>query len=789
MLKNYIKIAFRNMKRYKGFSFINIFGLAIGLSCSFLVFAYVFDELSYDRFHQDADRIYRIIINVKTKDSEDRGLLTSYILAKTLRENYPEKLQVSQVKLRESIVTINSKSFGNERIIGADSSFFDVFTYQFVIGNPKTALNSPNEVIITDEAAIKYFGNAKAMGQTIQLNGNPYKITGIIKNNHQNSHFYFDGVFSLKSLSNYGDTRFLYCYYSTYVKLPLSVHAYRLKNILAEYDENNLGTLLAKSDLKISHSIEPLLGIHLRSDLNGPYGANSKIEYVYIFSVIAILILIIACINYVNLTNAKNLNRGREVGIRKVVGSMRMQIIKQFLLESVVFCWIAVGIALILVKIYLPFFNNFLGKVLQLNYLSNPLTIIGFILFATIIGIMAGIYPALYLSSFEPIKVLKDSRRGGQKKFRLQSSLVVFQYAISVIFIISTFVISEQLELVQKRNLGFDKEQVIVLHGGETLGRQKEVFKNNLLKHPEIINVTGTSSLPGRDFSSWSSTPEDVESSLLAIYFCDHNFAETMGVDMQSGRFFSKEFPSDERAIVINENAVEQFGWTENPVGKKIQLNVHGDYTIIGVVKNFYYESLHNKLGKMGMLLTEGRYYGMEKYLAIRYSSQNIADVISKIKKEWNSIIPNAPFEYSFLDEDYYRLYKSEQQTQKITLLFSFLAILISALGMYGLASFTAERRTKEIGIRKVLGASSSNVLMLMSKDFTKWVILANVFAWPLAYIVMSRWLQNFVYRVRIEPWTFLLSAAIALIVAILTVSYQSIKSAVANPVESLRYE
>ncbi len=627
------------------------------------------------------------------------------------------------------------------------------------------------------------------MGQTIQINGSPYKITGIIKNSHQNSHFYFDAVFSLKSLSNYGDTRFLHGYYSTYVKLPPSIHLARLKNILAEYDEDNLGPLLANTDLRISHSCEPLLDIHLHSDLNGPYGANSKIEYVYIFSVIAFLILIVACINYVNLTNAKNLNRAREVGVRKVVGSMRMQIIRQFLLESVVFCWIAVSIALILVKIYLPFFNNLLGKSLQLNYLSNPLTIIGFIMFATIIGVIAGIYPALYLSSFEPIKVLKDSSRCGQKKFRLQSSLVVFQYAISVIFIISTLVINEQLGLVQKKNLGFNKEQVIVLHRGAALGRQKEVFKNNLLKYPEIINVTGTSSLPGRDFSSWSSTPEDVESSSLAIYFCDYNFAETMGIDMQSGRFFSKKFPGDERAIIINENALEQFGWTENPIGKKIRLNVHGDYTIIGVVKNFHYETLHNRLGKMGMLLTQGRYYGMEKYLAIKYSSQNIADVISKIKKVWDSIIPNAPFDYSFLDEDYYRLYKSEQQTQKITLLFSFLAILISALGMYGLASFTAERRTKEIGIRKVLGASISNVVMLLSKEFTKWVILANVFAWPLAYFVMHKWLQNFAYRVRIEPWTFLLSAAIALIAAILTVSYQSIKSGVANPVESLRYE
>jgi putative ABC transport system permease protein len=789
MLKNYIKIAFRNMKRHKGFSFINIFGLAIGLSCSFLIFLYVFDELSYDRFHQDADRIYRIISDFKSKDTEDRGLLTSYILAKTLRENYPEKFQVTQIKLRGSIVTINSKSFGNERIIGADNSFFNMFTYQFIIGNPKTVLNSPNEAIITDEAAIKYFGNFEAIGQTIQIDGNAYQITGIIKNNHQNSHFYFDVLFSLKSLSNYGDTRYLYNYYSTYVKLPLSVPVSRLRNILSEYSEKNFTPLFANEGISISLSCEPLLGIHLHSGLNGPYGANSKIEYVYIFSVIAFLILVIACINYVNLTTAKNLNRAREVGIRKVVGSISGQINRQFLLESVIFCWISVGISLILVKIYLPFFNILIGKSLQLNYLSNPLIIIGFIMFATIIGVMAGIYPALYLSSFNPIEALKDRGHGGQKKFRLQSSLVVFQFTISVIFMISTLVINKQLVLVQKKNLGFNKEQMIVLQWGWALGKQKEVFKNNLLKYPTIINVSGTSSLPGRDFSSWSITPEDVESNSLALYFCDSNFAETMGIDIQKGRFFSKKFSTDSRAIVINERTAEQFGWTDNPIGKKIQLNVHGDYTVIGVVENFHYETLHSKLGNMGMILTQGRYYGNEKYLAIKYSSQNIADVINTVKKEWNSIIPNAPFEYSFLDEDYYRLYKSEQQMQKISLLFSFLAILISALGIFGLASFSVDKRKKEIGVRKILGASVVGVELLLCKEFMKWVLLANIVACPIAYVSLNKWLNDFAYRASLSAELFIIPGTMAFIIALIAVSIKVIRAAVANPAEALRCE
>ena len=789
MLRNYIKVAFRNMKRHKGFSFINIFGLAIGLSCSLLIFSYVLDELSYDRFHQDADRIYRIITDFKSENSEDRGLLTSYIFAKTLRENYPEKFLVTQIKLRGSVVTVDSKSIGSERIIGADNSFFDVFTYQFVRGNPRTALNSPNEVIITDGAALRYFGNTEAVGQTIQIDDDPYKITGIIKNNHQNSHFNFDVVFSLKSLSNYGDTRYLYGYYSTYVMLPPAVPVSRLQEILAEYSGNNIAPLMANTVHSMSLNCEPLLAIHLHSDLNGPYGANSKIEYVYIFSVIAFLILIIACINYVNLTYAKNLNRAKEVGIRKVVGSLSGQINKQFLLESVIFCWIAMGTALILVEIYLPFFNNLIGKSLGLHYIGNPLIIIGFILFAFIIGVMAGIYPALYLSSFKPIEVLKNSSVGRRKKSKLQSSLVVFQYTVSVIFMIGTLVINKQLGLVQKKNLGFNKEQVIVLNRGGALGRQKEVFKSTLLRHPEIINVTGTSALPGREFSSWSITPEDIEVSSMALYWCDYNFAETMGIDIQRGRFFSKKIPSDEQAIVINEKAVEQFGWTENPIGKKIQLNVHGDYTVIGVVKNFHYETLHNKLGKMGMLLTQGRYYGSETYLAVKYSSPNIADVISTIKKEWHAIIPNALFDYSFLDEDYYRLYRSEQQTQKIVLLFSFLAILISALGIFGLVSFAVEKRKKEIGVRKVLGASVFSIDLLLCKQFLKWVLLANIIACPIAYLVMNRWLSDFAYRAPLSAELFVIPGILALGIALMVVSVKVIRAAAADPVAALRCE
>ncbi len=789
MLKNYLKIAFRTMKRHKVFSFINIFGLAVGLSCSFLISAYVFDEVSYDRFHHGADRIYRIIANFKSEDSEEKGLLTSYILAKTLREDYPEKFQVTQIKLWGSIITVHTKSYGNERIIGADNSFFDVFTYPLVIGNPKTALGSPNEAIITDTAAVKYFGNAEAVGQTIQINGSPHKISGIIKDKRQNSHFNFDVIFSLNSLSNYGDTRYLYGYYSTYVKLPSSVPESRLKNILEEYSEKNIAPLFANENLRIAFGHEHLLDIHLHSDLNGPYGANSKIEYIFIFSAIAFFILVIACINYVNLTTARNLKRAREVGIRKVVGSISGQINKQFLLESVIFCWMAMGISLILVKMYLPSFKNLTGKSLPLNDLDHPLIIIGIIAFAAIVGLMAGIYPSLYLSSFKPIDVLKENNPGGQKKFRLQSSLVIFQFAISVIFMTSSLVMNKQLALVQKKNLGFDKEQVIVLHRAEALGSQKEVFKNNLLNHPDILNVSGTSSLPGRDFSSWSVTPEDIGSDSLDIYFCDSNFAETMGIAIQKGRFFSKKFSTDERAIVINEKAAAEFGWTDDPIGNKIQLNVHGEFTVIGVVKDFHYESLHNRLGKMGMLLTQGRYYGNEKYLAIRFSSKNVDGLIGTIKEEWNSVVPNAPFDYSFFDEDYYRLYRSEQQMKKIAWIFTFLAVLISSLGIFGLVSISVDRRKKEIGVRKILGASVVNVELLLCREFLKWVFLANIIAHPVAYFAMNKWLNGFAYRASLSADLFVIPGTAAFGIALIVVSMKVIKAAIANPVDSLRYE
>jgi putative ABC transport system permease protein len=590
-------------------------------------------------------------------------------------------------------------------------------------------------------------------------------------------------------LSNYADPRYLYGYYSTYVKLPLSVPVSRLEKILADYCERNIAPLMTRADFRMSLDCEPLLDIHLFSDLNGPYGANNKIQYVYIFALIAFLILIIACFNYINLTTAKRLNRAREVGIRKVIGSMRSHINLLFLIESVIFCWLAMGVSFVLVILSWPAFNNLIGKSIHLNGFGNPMTWVGCFVFAALIGVLTGIYPALYLSGFNPIHGLKYSSWSGTKKIKLQSSLVVFQCAVSVIFIISALVIKTQLGMFQKRNLGFNKEQVLVLHGGSALGRQKEAFKNSLLKYPEIINVTGTSALPGGKFSSWSVTPEDIKSSNLSICFCDDNYAETMGIEIQSGRFFSIEYPGDERAIVINEKAAQDFGWGDDAIGRIIQLNVHGDYTVIGVVKNFHYASLHHRLGKLGMILTQGRYYGMESFLAVRFHSRGYAEVISRIEQEWSSIAPNSPFEYSFLDEDFYRLYLSEQRMQKISMLFSILAILISASGMFGLVSFSVEKRRKEIGVRKVLGASAFRVNLLLCGKFMKWVLLSNIIAWPIAYYLLNTWLENFAYRIDLSVLTFAISGLGALGVTLLTVSFRTIKAATTDPVDSLRYE
>jgi putative ABC transport system permease protein len=788
MFNNYLKIALRNIRRHKGFSFINIAGLAIGIACSVLVMIYVIDQLSYDRFHEKADRTYRIVSKGLFIDFDINQIGTPYILAKSLREEYGDAIRVTQLASRSGIINIGNTNLLNERIIAADEDFLKVFSFQMLEGDPNSALAEPFTVILTESAAIKYFGQEDPKGKQLRIGANNFVVTGLLRDVPQNSHITFDVVVSLKSRRNYDRIGWLNNNYCTYLTLSENLTQNSLKKKLELLVEQNINQRLSK--LKNNwweYRLEPLLDIHLHSDLNAPNGINGKYEYVLVFGIIAIFILIIACVNYVNLTTARFANRAKEVGIRKVVGSIKAQLIRQFLLESILICFMGTLIALILIKISLPFLSDIAGKSLDVGYFNNPFVLPGFALLAIILGFFAGIYPAIYLSSFKPVTVLTGKLIGKANKSFLRNGLVVFQFSISIFLLISTLIIHKQLDLFQSKNLGFDRDQILVVKNASLLGGQKNSFKNELNQYVNIQSVTGSSSLPGKRFNNWSISLEDNSPLTLDFYICDYDFIKTLDVELLKGRFFSREYSLDSNAIVLNEEAMKIFGGEES-IGKEI---VRHDrrFKVIGVVKNFHYESLRDEIGKMGMVLPVLNFEGQERFISVKVKTSNLGKTIDFVRAQWEKFAPNMPFEYSFLDDDFNKLYISEERTRKLSLIFSFLAIFISSLGMFGLASYISEQRTKEIGIRKVLGAKVSGLVCLLSKEFLLKVITANTIAWPAAYFLMVYWLRDFAYRIDVSLEIFIFSALIAIAIALLTVSYQTIKAATANPVDSLRYE
>ncbi len=788
MLNNYLKIALRNVRRHKGFSFINIAGLAIGIACSVLVMIYVIDQLSYDRFHEKADRTYRIVSKGLFIDFDINQIYTPYILAKSLREEYGDAIRVTQLASRNGIINIDNTNLLNERIIAADEDFLKVFSFQMFKGDPSSALAEPFTVILTESAAIKYFGEEDPMGKQLRIGAGNFVVTGLLRDVPQNSHITFDVVVSLKSRRNYDRFGWLNNNYSTYLTLSENLTQNSIKMKLELLVEQNINQMLSKWENNWwEYRLEPLLDIHLHSDLNAPNGINGKYEYVLVFGIIAIFILIIACVNYVNLTTARFANRAKEVGIRKVVGSIKAQLIRQFLLESILICFIGTLIALILIKFSLPFLNDIAGKSLNLGYFNNPFVLPGFALLTIILGLFAGIYPAFYLSSFKPATVLKGRLIGKTNKSFLRNGLVVFQFSISIFLLISTLIIHKQLDLFQSKNLGFDRDQILVVKNANLLGGQKNSFKNELNQYFNIESVTGSSSLPGKRFNNLGISLEDSSKLTLDFYICDYDFIKTLDIELLKGRFFSREYSLDSNAIVLNEEAMKIFGG-EDPIGKEI-VRDERRFKVIGVVKNFHYESLRNEISKMGMVLPVLNFEEFERFISVKVKTSNLGKTIDFVRAQWEKFAPNMPFEYSFLDYDFNKLYINEERTQKLSLIFSFLAIFISSLGMFGLASYISEQRTKEIGIRKVLGAKESGLVYLLSKEFLLKVITANTIAWPAAYFLMVHWLRDFAYRIDISLEIFIFSTLIAIAIALLTVSYQTIKAATANPVDSLRYE
>ena len=804
MIKNYLKIAVRNLLKFKAYSFINISGLAIGIAACMMILLYIRDELSYDRFNKKADQIYRVHTYAKIAGNVSDLAVSPPPLGATLVHDYPEVIQYTRLMPnRTMLIKYKDNVFNEENFYWADSTVFDVFTIPFIEGDPNTALTQPHTVVLTEKLAKKYFGKEDPMDKIMNFeDGTPYTVKGVVKNCPANAHFHYDIFASIASLG-LSDTPFwISNNFHTYIVLKKGVPGSQLEAKLPDFARKYAGPQLRElfgasyDDLLKSGNIyefrmQPLTDIHLNSHLDYELEPNSDIKYIYIFSIIALFLLLIACINFMNLSTARSAIRSKEVGIRKVLGSNKSQLIKQFLAESVLMTAIAVVAAIALVEIFLPAFNSLAGKDLTTSYFSNFYVIPVLIAVTLVVGLIAGSYPAFFLSSFKPVTVLKGKLNGVSGSW-LRSGLVVFQFAISIILFIGTFIIYGQLKYVQEKNLGFDREHVLVLTRAWALEKHNNTFKTELAGNTHIISSSFSDNLPGRIFGQTVFKPEGSDSPqqyVLAIMSTDDDFAKTLKLQLADGRYFSPDYPSDSLAIILNETAVKLMG-IKDPVGKRLILpgrtpenNV--PYNIVGVLKDFNFESLHQKIRPLAIVLNRG----LTSYLPIRIKAADVAGSVSFIKSEWKKFVPDKPFEYFFLNDDFNKLYQSEQKTGEIFTVFSVMAIFIACLGLFGLAAFTAERRTKEIGIRKVLGASIAGIVILLSKEFTKWVLIANLIAWPLAYYFMNSWLENFAYRITPGPAIFLYSAVIALFIALVTVSFQAVKVAVANPVNALRSE
>ncbi len=804
MIFNYIRIAVRNIKKYTTYSFINITGLAIGMACVILILLFIQDELSYDRYHEKADRIYRVVDSFDVPGGFDQEIaFTSAPFAPTLKQDFPEVEDAVRLLTRRHMVTYEDKKYFEDFLFYADASVFNIFTFPLVAGNPETALSAPNTIVISESTALKYFGKDEAINKTLNINDQDYVVTGIMKDMPKNSHFYGQIFASMKTFEKDPELQELYFQtwarheFYTYLLLhedysPEDLQA-KLPAFIEKYAAQEIKTILGGS---LSSRLQPLKSIHLHSHLQMEISPNGDIKYVAIFSVIALFILLIACVNFMNLATARSVNRSKEVGLRKVVGASRYQLIQQFLGESLFFTLFALILALVLITFTLPFFNSLTGKEIVVNYLTNWILLGGMVLILFFVGIISGSYPAFIISRYQPANVLKKTVNIRSGKSYLRKGLVIFQFSISIILFIATAVVLDQLDFLRNRKLGFNKEHVVVVPiRANSVRKNAEAIKAELMQNPHIINGTITIGVPGGIVAgdAIKLVKEEGKKTLtLRMIYTDHDYVKTMGMEIVEGRDFSKEMSTDaSEAFLINEAAVRELQ-LENPLETQVEWG-GSDYNygiekkgrVIGVVKDFQFQSLRDAIDPLIIHVWSQNTF----VFAMRIRPDNISGTLDFIESKWKDLDPAHPFEYSFMDETFDRLYRGEEKLSKIFSVFSMLAIFIAALGLFGLALFMVEQRTKEIGVRKVLGASIGNIFVLLSKEFVFLVLLANLFAWPTAYLLMKKWLQNFAYRVSMEPRIFILAAALAFVIALSTISFQAMKAALANPVESLRYE
>lgn len=802
MLKNFLLVAFRNMRRSRMYSIINILGLAIGLATSLFITIYIIDELSYDKHFANWENIYRVQMRALLNGTEMEINTIGSPAALAIKKEIPGVISTTRFINRGMIVKVGDNVYSESRIYYADSTFYNIFSYKIIDGDKVELLNKPNTVVLTQSTSKKYFGDKNPVGEIIKIDGVDYKVTGLVEDCKRASHFHYDLLASMVSLEsswyNYWMENDIFNIYvlldpkANIDEVNSTLQAMAIKKIEPEMVRSFGITLeeLFKKGNWVKYFLFPVQDIHLKSHTKFEIEPNSNEIYIYIFLVIAIFILIIACVNYMNLSTARSATRAKETAIRKVVGAKRSGLIGQFLSESIIQSFLALLFALILIETILPLFNRIASKDLSIGYTENIMVIPCLILIAIAIGIVSGIYSAIHLSSVNTLVMLKSKLLTGNQHKWFRNILVVFQFTISIFIIITTLIIYSQLQYIQNKDIGYDKKNMLVLRNINLIKSDLDVLKHRLNGISGIKRVSATSNIMGNSFNGFPGKSEDdlKTARVTRSLFADNNIVDALGLKVLEGRFFSNDFPNDTFSIVINEATAKEYNY-KNPIGKHIVTQYNGStikWKIIGVIKDFNFYSLHEKIGG---LVIQHHSQGRAKYMTIRYESERVDMVLSQVKSIWSELYPDIPFEYYFFEDSYNNQYKEEYRTSSLFVTFSILAIIVSCLGLFGLASFIAERKTREIAIRKVVGANETTVVLMLLKQFTSWVIIANIFAYPIAWIFAKKWMQNFAYHIDISIWYFVLATTIVLLIALFTVASQALMAARTNPAEKLKNE
>lgn len=807
MIRNLFKYSIRALARQKSYVVINLLGLAIGLACSIVIALFITSELSYDQYHQDKDRIYRVILNGKLGGQELLVTSTASPIGPTMVNEFPEVESFLRMnRWGETTLRYGEKYFTEDLFVEVDSSFFDFFSIPLIRGNKETALNEKRNLVVSETTAKKIFGDEDPMNKLIQVGNDTayYRITGVMQDIPSNTHFEANMLGSFMTNPRASDDRWLSNSFSTYVKLKPNTLPERVDERFRPMIVKYVGPIVTKffgitleeflsQGNKYSMYLQPLTEIHLDPRIEQEFKPANDPRYLWIFGSIAVLIIIIASVNFMNLSTAQAARRAKEVGIKKVAGSTKQMLVGQFLMETLILAFLALIFALIIVEVTLPPFNNMLGMHLYLKLFSNWYTIPALLILTLLIGLLAGSYPAFYLSSFSPYKVLKGSLRSGRSQGKLRSTLVVLQFTISIILIVGTTIMFRQLNFMQDKELGFDKEQVMVISQAHLVGDRIESFKDELKSIPGVMSVSASTSVPGRNNNNngyrIKGRPDD--SFLLQTCWADYDFIETYGMEIVSGRFFDKKMSTDTGACILNESAVRSYMLTD-PFATRFIVSDNDQpnevlMPVIGIVKDFHHESLRSPIAPyIFRFKNPDNNWG---FISVRLAGNFQRSTIDQIEGVWSSFTSGSPMQSFFLDRDFQRMYREEQQNAKLSVLFTILGIIIAALGLYGLTSFTVVQRTKEIGVRKAFGATVGNIWYLIAREIILLVLIASLIAVPLIIWVASDWLQNYYYRISLNPMDFLYGILLAVIIAILTISYRAIKTARTNPTDSLRYE